>query len=71
MKNDNGEDSALVLWAAERLTSLGGPVKSKIFHQSSALLVRNITSVSSVVSSTSEDEEDCIHSSISSNSIQL
>jgi len=68
MKSDNGEDSALISGATERLTPLGGPVKSKTFDESSALLVQNIISVSSVLSSSSEDEEDCIHSSVSSNS---
>jgi hypothetical protein len=68
MKSDNGEDSTLISGAAERLTPLGGPVKSKTFDKSSALLVQNVTSVSSILSSFSEDEENCIHSSISSNS---
>ena len=68
MKIDNGEDSALISGATERLTPLGGQVKSKTFDESLALLVRNISSVFSVLSSSSEDEEDCIRSSISSNS---
>ena len=43
-------------------------MKSKTFDESLALLVQNTTSVSSVLSSSSEDEEDCVRSSVSSNS---
>jgi hypothetical protein len=55
MKSDNGEDSALISGPTEQLTPLGGPVKLKTFDESWSLLVRNITSVSSVLSSSSED----------------
>jgi hypothetical protein len=51
------EDSALMSEAADRLTPFGGPVKSKTFDQSLAVVARNVTSILSVLSC--EDEEDC------------
>jgi hypothetical protein len=70
MKIEKGEDSAFISEAADRLTPFGGPVKSKTFDESPALLARNVTSVSSVLSSSSEDD-DCTRDSISSSLFQF
>jgi hypothetical protein len=57
MKTEKGEDTAFISEAADRLTPFGGPVESKAIDESPALLARNVTSVSSVLSLSSEDED--------------
>ena len=70
MKIEKGEDSAFISEAADCLTPFGGPVKFKKFDESPALVVQYATLVSSVSSSSYEDEctLGSTTSSLSSNS---
>jgi hypothetical protein len=61
---ERGEDSAFISEAADWLTPFGGPVKFEKFDEYPALVAGKATSVSSALSSTSEDEEDCTWGSI-------
>jgi hypothetical protein len=44
MEIENGEKSAFISEAADRITQFGGPVKFKKFDESPALTARNATS---------------------------
>ena len=64
-KDSKGQDSGFLSEATDQMGPFGGPENSNTFHKSSALLAPNVTPVSSVSFSSSEDEEECICSSIS------
>jgi hypothetical protein len=57
------EDSAFMSEAADQLMPFGGLVKSIILYDSPGLVAQNVTLIFSV-SSSSEDEEDCVRGSI-------